>query len=88
MLPCCLFGLSRFLWFWCFGDGGRLVGLRLAGERSAWGGEFGDWHFGTTLCRQEVRVMVMVDLPNLKGRLGVRRAKGAGGRGRLEEGDI
>ena len=77
------------------------MGLRLAGERSAWGGEFGDWHFGTTLCRQEVRVMVvvvvmmavtvvmvMVDLPYLKGRLGVRRAKGAGGRGRLEEGDI
>ena len=58
-LPCCLFGLSKWRWFW-WGDGGRLVGLRLAGERRAWGGEFGDWHLGTTLCKQEVRLMVVV----------------------------
>ena len=36
------------------------MGLRLAGERSTWGGEFGDWHLGTTLCKQEVRVMMIL----------------------------
>ena len=51
-LPWCLFGLSKWRWFW-WGEGGRLVGERLAGERSTCGGEFGDWHFGTTLCKQE-----------------------------------
>ena len=36
------------------------MGLRLAGERSTWGGEFGDWHLGTTLCKREVSPMIEI----------------------------
>ena len=43
------------------------MGLRLAGERSTWGGELGDWHLGNTLCNREVSQMIEILMVMVKG---------------------